>query len=540
MSKMQGGDRLMTGKFKYRTFFYMLLSIVFLTVVSAIAYLLGFAGLLDKLSGFNCFDALAGQIANTLIVLSLTSVLSSDFGHAYWVDIKETKLIKPIWSCFTGITVYLLTGLLYSLVAYILGKNLAVAVSAVFSTLLLIFLSFKMISIYFGKEELKKELSIEYRKLLILTDNSYVEDYSRRLARFLDQIENEEFHKKWLHIYKTEKELRCLNDALNSGNSKRIDECQSSHMDNYIKGLDQLKNYDSKIIEFTQNAIKNNETEVVQENISLLVDSENYETYFNLLEDLFDWNEKYACKTLLKLSQKNKAWVIKDKMSFFKKYALDKMLNGSGELDSIQNLLLIYDPSNLGLKNVESQLKNIGEKFLEIEKDETQLEKEIAEAEDMIAYAKSQKQRRDALKNSKEEEKNKLIEIYKKLGTKDIRAYYVPVDELCFAYEEHRYSAAQKCLDVILYTAEQDRAYIKSTLAISNIDLSDEFFFSYSYLTDEELIKVNRIIELDKDLNILKPNQKKRLQALAEVKISNNPMEDINEHALDIFKSALD
>lgn len=530
----------MTVKFKYRTLLYILLSIIILTAVSVIAYLLGLDGLLDKLSGFNCFDALVGQIANTLIVLSLTSVLSTDFGHAYWVDIKETKLIKPVWSCFTGITVYLLTGILYSLIAYIFGKNLAVVVSAVFSTLLLVFLSFKMISIYFGKEELKKELSVEYRKLLILTNNSYVEDYARRLAQFLNQTKNEEFHKKWIHIHKMEKELRYLNDALNSGNSKRVDECHSSHINNFMKGLDQLKDFDSKIIEFTQNAIKNNETEVVQENISLLVDSENYETYFNLLEDLFDWNEKYACKTLLKLSQKNKAWVIKDKMSFFKKYALNKMINGSGELDSIQNLLLIYDPSNLGLKNVESQLKNTGEEFLSIEKDETQLEKEIAEAEDMIAYARSQKQRRDVIKKRKEEEKNKLTEIYKKLGTKDIRSYYVPVDELCLAYEEHRFSAAQKCLDVILYTAEQDRVYIKSTLAISNIDLSDKVCFSYSYLTDEELIKVNRIIELDKDLNILQPNQKERLQALSEVKISNNPMEDINEYTLEIFRSTLD
>lgn len=45
-------------------------------------------------------------------------------------------------------------------------------------------------------------------------------------------------------------------------------------------------------------------TGVVRENIELLVECENYDTFFNLIEELFEWDEKYTCKTLLELSKK--------------------------------------------------------------------------------------------------------------------------------------------------------------------------------------------------------------------------------------------
>jgi hypothetical protein len=88
---------------------------------------------------------------------------------------------------------------------------------------------------------------------------------------------------------------------------------------------------------------------VVRENIELLVECENYNTFFELLEELFDWDEKYACRTLLDLSRKNKAWIIKDRMNFFKQYALGKLISSSGKLDALHNLLMIYDTTNLGM-----------------------------------------------------------------------------------------------------------------------------------------------------------------------------------------------
>ena len=162
---------------KSRTVKYVSVTIAFLLVASFLLYLFNIDKAIESLREINYFDLLLGQIANTLIVLSLTSVLSSNFGQAYWVDIKETKLIKPFWTCFTGITVYLLTALLYSILMYAIGRYAGVLLSAVFSTVLLVILSFQMISIYFGKEGIKKQLREEYEQLLRLTNYPYVSDY---------------------------------------------------------------------------------------------------------------------------------------------------------------------------------------------------------------------------------------------------------------------------------------------------------------------------------------------------------------------------
>ncbi len=70
-------------KFRFRTALYVIMifavlfaSSMFLQVISAEAYI-------NDLVDINYFDLLLGQIANTLIVFSLTSVLSTDFGYAY-------------------------------------------------------------------------------------------------------------------------------------------------------------------------------------------------------------------------------------------------------------------------------------------------------------------------------------------------------------------------------------------------------------------------------------------------------------------------
>ena len=74
---------------KSRTVKYVSITIAFLLVASFLLYLFNIDKAIESLREINYFDLLLGQIANTLIVLSLTSVLSSNFGQAYWVDIKK-------------------------------------------------------------------------------------------------------------------------------------------------------------------------------------------------------------------------------------------------------------------------------------------------------------------------------------------------------------------------------------------------------------------------------------------------------------------
>ncbi len=480
----------MEVRFKYRTAIYILSSIVVLSALTITCNIFGISVWFDHLIDINYFELLSGQIANTLIVLSLTSVLSSDFGQAYWVDIKESKLVTPFWGCFIGITVYLLTALVFSVCAYAAGIHSGIVVSAVFATVLLIVLTFKMISIYFGKEELKKQLSVEYKHKMILYHNSYVSDYLRKLQEYLKEVEEKEFSGKGRYISKLKKEIQSIETGLNSDDERIADASRKNHLEKYFKCLEDVKTIDLKIIEYTKNAISNNVTEVVKENIGLLTECQNYYTFLNLLEELFDWDEKYACVTLSELSKKNRAWIVKEKMNFFKKYALNKLITQSGKLDAIQNLLLIYDPSNLGMSKLEPQINDILDR-----------QHELREKED-------------------EQLSNELLSILQNASTKDFRMYYLPIRETCTAYDEGKYEIVNKYLTVILENYHQELRYIRIRSGITNIGRPMEFTFSY--VTEEEKLMIDQLIEKDRNNHYISEMDKTVLSNMDTVSINND------------------
>lgn len=536
--KMESEGMIMDMRFRFRTIIYIVTSTAVLLAVTGIGYLLNLNSFIEKFIDINYFDLLVGQVANTLIVLSLTSVLSSNFGQAYWMDIKDTKLITPFWGCFIGITVYLLTGLVYSVVAYVLRWNIGVVISALFSTILLIVLTFKMISIYFGKEDLKKQLAVEYKQLLILTNSSYITDYLRRIKSYLIEIEEKEFSGKSQYIRKLKKEIQSIEDELNSGNDELIDTAHKKHIDKYMSGLSRLQSIDMKIVEYTQNAIDNNETEVVRENIGLLVECENYEAFFNLIEELFDWDEKYACRTLRELSEKNMAWVMKDKMSFFKQYALQKLIAQSGKLDALQNLLLIYDVTNEGMNTLQPRLKKISERCHELKIKELEISREISDMEDFRESMRKERELREAKKLEEEQLREDILSVLESATTKELRAFYIPIREAVIAYDEGKYEIANKFLTVILANYNQDLQYIKSTSGLMEIDKRTEFTFSY--VTEEEVRLIDQLIEKDKEKQVLSEKDKKILSKMDKVTISNHPMSDVDEDTLEIFRATLD
>lgn len=510
----------MDAKFNFRTVAYIITALMFLSVLSVACHLLGAERFLEGLIDINYFDLLTGQVANTLIVLSLTSVLSSDFGQAYWVNIKDTKLITPFWGCFIGITVYLLTGLFYSVVSYAVGFKLGIVISAIGATALLVILTFKMISIYFGKEELKKQLSMEYRKKLILNNSSYVSDYLRGLNNFRETVEKEKFPKKNSFLTELNREIKEIQEELDSGNEETVDRCHTDHISKYMKGCEEVRAIDLKIEEYTKNAIIKNDTEIVTENIELLVESENFDTFFKLLEELFDWDEKYTCKILMRISKKNSAWLVKDKMNFFKQYALQKLISQSGKLDAIQNLLLIYDPSNLGMSKLRPDIKRIIEREMTIKKQTSELDNKLAKAEDYCACMKEQRETRDSLKEQEAELSRELRKLLETSTTKELRAYYVPIREAYLAYEEGKYEIVNKYLTVILTNFEQECLVIRSDSGISDVDSSIEFRFSY--VTDEESVIIDQLIEKDKATMAIPEQTKKKLSELDRVMVTNS------------------
>lgn len=510
----------MDMKFKFRTGVYIISSLMILFIITGICYMIGVENFFDDLCDINYFDLMLGQTANTLIVLSLTSVLSSNFGQVYWMDIKDTKLVMPFWGCFIGITVYLLTALAYSMIMYIIGNMVGVGVSAVLATSLLIMLTFKMISIYFGKEELKKQLSIEYKQMHILYNSPYVTDYLQRLKKMLLEVEEKDFVGKSRYIRKVKKEISIIEEKLDTKDETVIDLIHKKHIDKFIECGDKLKKINLKIEEYTRNAIVNNEPEVVRENIELLVECESYNTFFNLVEELFEWDEKYTCRVLVDLNKKNSAWIIEDKMSFFKQYALQRLISQSGKLDAIQKLLVIYDTSNLGMTKLEPRINSITKRSLQIKNERMRINKEIANSEDFDAAIRKSREAERLIKEKCDEIRNALITILESAGTKDIRSFYIPIREACIAYEEGKYDIVNKYITVILTNFNLDIKNIKMLSGITEVD--GEIKFTFSYTTDQENFLINQLIEKDK-VNLIIPEENKvALSKMNVVTINNN------------------
>jgi len=502
-------------RLKYRTVIYISASLMLLVILTIIGYL---AGAVEFLAGFediNYFDLLVGQVANTLIVLSLTSVLSENFGQAYWVDIKDTKLVNPFWGCFIGITLYLLTALVFSVVMYALGFNVGVVISACFATALLIILTFKMISIYFGKEELKKQLRVEYRHMMLLRNNSYITDYLRKLKKFADEIEDISFMGKNKYVKKVRAEIQSIENSLNTSDDKAVEAAHNKHIDNFMECEETLKEINRKLVENTQNAINSNDSEVVRENIELLVECENYTSIFSMIEELFEWDEKYACKTLRDLGKTSRAWVVNSEMQFFKKYALQKLITQSGKLDAIRNLLMIYDPANLGMDRIKPEIKAISEKVHALNEKERAIHKEINETEDFRESMRKEKDARILIQGMKKEIGDELLAILKKSSAKDLRIFYVPIREACIAYEEGNYEITNKYINVILEDFNMDLEFIKMTSCITDIEMEEKYEFSY--LTEDEKKMVDRLIEKDGTNGILPENTKTALLSMSTV-----------------------
>lgn len=523
--------------FRFRTIIYIMTALLILSALTTMGYCCNFDSILTDYADIGYFELLLGQIANTLIVLSLTSVLSSNFGHAYWVDIKDSKLIEPFWTCFVGITVYLLTGLVYSIAAYILHLPLGVIISYLLSTLLLILLTFKMISIYFGKEEMKKRLFEEYKQLLILNNNSYVDDYLRNLEKYLSDAEPRHFPGKKHFLRNIRNEITELKSKLDSKDEPLIEKVHTTHIDNFIKGQHTLQEIDLKIQQYTKDAIANNETEVVHENIELLIECESYHSFFHLLEELFEWDEKYTCYCLKQISQKNRLWILKDNLNFFKKYALQKLISESGKLDAIQDLLFIYDSENLGMRQLAIELATIMDQCHQIHDIQATLDKEMKLAEDPIACHRIQKKQRLEIKKEEELIIEELMSILKNASAKDLRSFYIPIREAMLAHDEGHYEIANKYLTIILINYRQDTEMIKSSCNITNID--SPLSLELPYLTEDEITTLYLLFEKDRPINAISESVKSQLLNIQTIRIDNHLMSGITKETVDMLNSTL-
>ena len=258
----------------------------------------------------------------------------------------------------------------------------------------------------------------------------------------------------------------------------------------------------------------------------------------NVNEELFEWDEKYTCKTLFNLSRKNMAWVIKDKMSFFKQYALQKLIAQGGKLDAVQNLLLIYDTTNLGMAKLAPKLKEISDKSLLLKNEKVRLDRELNNSEDFREVMRSQREIKKQLRQKDEELRNELVSVLEKAGPKDFRMFYIPIREAYVAYEEKNYEMVNKYITVILTNYNQDIQFIKLSSGITDVDA--EIRFTFSYVTDEEIFLIDQLIEKDKTNLIIPEKDKAILSHMDKVTIDNDPLSGINAESMEIFRATLD
>lgn len=608
-------------KFGCRIFIYILVTGAALSAIALPFHFGKIEDYFDSLVNINYLDLLLGQVASTLIVLSLISVLSSNFGQVYWEDIKSKKLIEPFWGCFVGITTYLLTTMGYSVASYVLGVKAGVVISAIVAIVLLMVLTGKMIGIYFGREQLKKKLSVDYRKLVIL-NNYYIFPikYARALEEFRDTIKKEAFPSKRSYLKKINREIdellpdkrvlrrleilkgkiakinfpdkesllkeigeyidkyinavKCfhsqeafcelsegfnkiiasIKSIANGKNPKtnrfltvinnipkeldtlhvRYSRCYEDFNDKKNEASNEIKAIHEIIEEYTENAIRNNNTGVVKENIGLLVDSVSIDIFLNLFRELFEWDEKYACKELLHISRQyqkrmtipksgmitvdlNHEWLINEKMRFLKRHALHKLISQSSEIDAILGLLWVYEFTNKGryeFRSIIKSLRGISDQLESVNKDNQKNDTDNDQSKEIKGL-------KDDLSRLDKELKDELEKA--KANSENWRSFYIPIREAYVAYKEGKYETVNNYLTVLLKSFESDRHEINDVFynffEYSSLkdDLND---YTFSYVTDEEKKIIDRLIDSDRANKIIPKEIKKGLKGLKQVVIN--------------------
>ena len=191
-------------------------------------------------------------------------------------------------------------------------------------------------------------------------------------------------------------------------------------------------------------------------------------------------------------------------------------MEGSGKLSAMQFLLSIYDPSNLGMKNIREDLKRIDSERQRLRSKELELNKVMLGCEDIGEGYRKVKRENKQLEEEKKALEEEILTLLGDCATKDLRSYYLPLEECYRAYEEEKYEIANKYITVILECFRVDIDLIRFDTGI--MDMPDSSIV-FSYFTEEEYSIVERLIEQDKLKAVLSEVSKKALLSMKEIKL---------------------
>lgn len=129
---------------------------------------------MNQLSGdMGRADVLLTQISITFIVISLTTILSSNSKAIYWTDMVELTLVKPIFVSFKAFSAYIFACLAWSSVC-VLIKSDKVYIGFWSSILIMTFFTFRLIRIYFGNNKIKKEAKVYFEWMRMKDKEEYL------------------------------------------------------------------------------------------------------------------------------------------------------------------------------------------------------------------------------------------------------------------------------------------------------------------------------------------------------------------------------
>lgn len=226
-------------------------SLFYCTELHSYSIVLDVARLLENVG----IDLLITQITSSFIVVSITAMLTTKGKTIFWEDTIHYMLINPPMMNLRAITDYCFFDVMVSFIAFILGKNGAVLLAFIFNIFFLCIMTYKLLKIYFGKEEIKKELlSAFYKK---------VEDYKTILDKEYggwEHYESIQSNEPLIPLYeKKEKSVHELHKIY-------FGEEEKPGIDFYVE----------KTKECTLNSILEGKIDEVAENLSFLVDFRGY------------------------------------------------------------------------------------------------------------------------------------------------------------------------------------------------------------------------------------------------------------------------
>lgn len=115
----------------------------------------------DKIANFTldeslCVDVIITQYTITFLIVSLLSLLSGSGEYVYWIDILEEKIISPRLLNFISLSVYGFISMFAGTIAFMRHELELVMIFFMIDVILLVFLTFRMTSIYFGKDRIRR------------------------------------------------------------------------------------------------------------------------------------------------------------------------------------------------------------------------------------------------------------------------------------------------------------------------------------------------------------------------------------------------